>query len=80
MAFFVEFSSDQDVFQILFQDGQKFEIVGLLLFEQFHLVLVEDNFMVRVYSEHVFLMNFEFFVDFDFDVPQDFQDPFVFLY
>ena len=72
MAFFVEFSSDQNVFQILFQNCQKFEIVGLLLFKQFHLVFVEDNFMVRVYSEHVFLMNFEFFVDFDFDVPQDF--------
>lgn len=79
MTFFIYFSSRQDVLQVFLQDGQKFEIVGLLLLEQFHLVFIENDFMVRIDSKHVFLMNFELFVNFDFDVLEDFQDAFVLM-
>jgi hypothetical protein len=79
MSVFVQLSAGQNVLEVFFEHFQQFAIVSLLFLQQFHLVLVKNHFMVRVHSQHVFLVNLQLFIDLGFNVLQNLQNSFVFM-
>jgi hypothetical protein len=79
MTIFVQLSAGEDVFEVFFEHLQQFTVVGLLFFQQFHLVFIEDHFVVRVDCQHVFLVNLQLLVDLRLDVLQDLQNSLIFL-
>jgi hypothetical protein len=79
MSVFIQLSAGQNVLEVFFEHFQQFAIVSLLFLQQFHLVLVENHFMVRVNCQHVFLVNLQLFINLGFNVLQDLQNSFVFM-
>jgi hypothetical protein len=79
MSVFVQLSAGHNMLEIFFEHFQQFAIVSLLFFQQFHLVLVKNHFMVRVNCQHVFLVNLQLFIYLRLNVLQDLQNSFVFM-
>ena len=79
MSVFIQLSAGQNVFEVFFEHFQQFAVVSLLFLQQFHLVLVENHFMVRVHCQHVFLVNLQLFINLGFNVLQDLQNSLVFI-
>ena len=79
MSVFVQLSAGQNVLEVFFEHFQQFSVVSLLFFEQFHLVLVENHFMVRIHCQHVFFVNLQLFINLGLNVLQDLQNSFVFM-